>query len=158
MSNRKEYLALYKGKKEGRGLKVRWARFRDWLVRTVTRSPYSHCEIAVTVHPKTLYTCYSASARDGGVRCKVMALPADKWDLIPINQLDAYIDVLNYFAKTRGKPYDFVGACGVILGIKGSLKKWFCSEWGAAAFGLQYPDQYSPQALADWFRRSEKVE
>lgn len=68
MSNRKVYLALYKGKKEGRGLKVRWARFRDWLVRTVTRSPYSHCEIAVTVHPKTLYTCYSASARDGGVR------------------------------------------------------------------------------------------
>lgn len=54
MSNRKVYLALYKGKKEGRGLKVRWARFRDWLVRTVTRSPYSHCEIAVTVHPNML--------------------------------------------------------------------------------------------------------
>lgn len=84
MSNHKVYLALYKGKKEGRGLKVRWARFRDWLVRTVTRSPYSHCEIAVTVHPKILYTCYSASARDGGVRCKVMALPAEKWDLIPL--------------------------------------------------------------------------
>ena len=49
MSNRKVYLALYKGKKEGCGLKVRWARFRDWLVRTVTRRPYSHCEIAVTV-------------------------------------------------------------------------------------------------------------
>ena len=86
---------------------------------------------------------------------KTMTLPADKWDSIPINQLDAYIDVLNYFAQTRGKPYDFIGACGVVLGIKGSLKKWFCSEWCAAALGLQYPDRYSPQALADWFRQPE---
>ena len=150
------YLALYKGRRDGAWYqpKVAAARLSDWIIRTLTRSPYSHCEIAVD-KGNGQYNCYSASIRDGGVRLKTMPLPADKWDLIPVNQQDAYIDVLNYFAQTRGKPYDFIGACGVVLGIKGSLKKWLCSEWCAAALGVQYPDRYSPQALADWFRQPE---
>lgn len=158
------YLALYKGRRDGAWYqpKVAAARLSDWIIRTLTRSPYSHCELAVLIPPPdgdpddhAVFDCYSSSIRDGGVRMKTMTLPADKWDLIPINQFDAYIDVLNYFAQTRGKPYDFIGACGVVLGIKDSLKKWFCSEWCAAALGLQYPDRYSPQALADWFRQPE---
>ena len=150
------YLALYKGHRDGAWYqpKVAAARLSDWIIRTLTRSPYSHCEIAVD-KGNGQYNCYSASIRDGGVRLKTMPLPADKWDLIPVNQQDAYIDVLNYFAQTRGKPYDFIGACGVVLGIKGSLKKWFCSEWCAAALGVQYPDRYSPQALANWLRQPE---
>ena len=150
------YLALYKGRRDGAWYqpKVAAARLSDWIIRTLTRSPYSHCEIAVD-KGNGQYNCYSASIRDGGVRLKTMPLPADKWDLIPVNQQDAYIDVLNYFAQTRGKPYDFIGACGVVLGINGSLKKWFCSEWCAAALGVQYPDRYSPQALANWLRQPE---
>lgn len=147
MSNHKVYLALYKGKKEGRGLKVRWARFRDWLVRTVTRSPYSHCEIAVTVHPKTLYTCYSASARDGGVRCKVMALPAEKWDLIPLPE-SCIQSAVGLYARTQGARYDWSGAIGTVLKTPPSRGRWFCSEWCAQAFGLIKPWRYSPQKLA----------
>ena len=149
------YLALYKGRKRGKTPRELWQRLMDWAVRWATNGQYSHCEIAVKHSFADDYHCYSASLRDGGVRSKTMPLPADKWDLIPVNQQDAYIDVLHYFAQTRGKPYDFIGACGVVLGIKGSLKKWFCSEWCAAALGLQYPDRYSPQALADWFRQPE---
>ena len=149
------YLALYKGRKRGTSPRELWQRLMDWAVRIATRGQYSHCEIAVKHGFTDDYHCYSASLRDGGVRKKSMPLPADKWDLISINQLDASIDVLNYFAQTRGKPYDLIGACGVVLGIKGSLKKWFCSEWCAAALGLQYPDRYSPQSLADWFRQPE---
>ena len=160
------YLALYKGRRDGAWYqpKVAAARLSDWIIRTLTRSPYSHCELAVLIPPPdgdpddhAVFDCYSSSIRDGGVRVKTMPLPSEKWDLIPVNQQDAYIDVLNYFAQTRGKPYDFIGACGVVLGIKGSLKKWFCSEWCAAALGLQYPDQYSPQALADGLRQPEKA-
>ena len=151
------YLALYKGRKRGKTPRELWQRLMDWAVRWATSGQYSHCEIAVKHSFADDYHCYSASLRDGGVRMKTMTLPADKWDSIPINQLDAYIDVLNYFAQTRGKPYDLIGACGVVLGIKGSLKKWFCSEWCAAALGLQYPDRYSPQNLADWFRQPQKV-
>ena len=158
------YLALYKGRRDGAWYqpKVAAARLSDWIIRTLTGSPYSHCELAVLIPPlngdpddHTVFDCYSSSIRDGGVRLKTMPLPADKWDLIPVNRQDVYIDVLNYFAQTRGKPYDFIGACGVVLGINGSLKKWFCSEWCAAALGLQYPDRYSPQALANWLRQPE---
>lgn len=160
------YLALYKGRRDGAWYQpnVAAARLSDWIIRALTGSPYSHCELAVLIPPlngdpddHTVFDCYSSSIRDGGVRLKTMPLPADKWDLIPVNQQDAYIDVLHYFAQTRGKPYDFIGACGVVLGIKGSLKKWFCSEWCAAALGLQYPDRYSPQALADGLRQPEKA-
>ena len=158
------YLAMYKGRRDGAWYQpdIAAARLSDWIIRTLTRSPYSHCELAVLIPPlnggsddHAVFDCYSSSIRDGGVRVKTMPLPADKWDLIPVNQQDAYIDVLNYFAQTRGKPYDFIGACGVVLGIKGSLKKWFCSEWCAAALRVQYPDRYSPQALANWLRQPE---
>ena len=43
----KVYLAMYKGRRDGRGMNVWIDRFVDFVVRTITRSPYSHCEIAV---------------------------------------------------------------------------------------------------------------
>ena len=52
------YLALYKGKADG----IR-ARFEDWLIRTITRSQYSHCEIAVRLptYCVSSYACYGSS-------------------------------------------------------------------------------------------------
>jgi hypothetical protein len=43
----KIYLALYKGRKSIRHPRDLWPRLSDGLVRLLTRSPYSHCEIAV---------------------------------------------------------------------------------------------------------------
>lgn len=141
------YLAMYKGRKHGRGLGVQWLRFQDWLIRTVTRSPYSHCEIAVKPHPwASVYKCYSASARDGGVRMKVMDLPLCQWDLIP---LPAEVEgrVIEQYGRTRGERYDWRGAIGAVFGKRGSDKKWFCSEWCAAAIGLRGID--TPPTPAD---------
>ncbi|MDK4533368.1 hypothetical protein QG083_10850, partial [Kingella kingae] len=76
---RKIYLALYKGKKDGKDIKTRLLRCADWAVRQSTNGIYSHCEIAIA-HDDGLYSCYSSSIRDGGVRFKVMPLPPDKWD------------------------------------------------------------------------------
>ena len=77
MSNQQIYLALYRGHRSGSGLKVWLARATDWLTRILTRGQYSHAEIVVREHPQaSVYTCYSASIRDKGVRCKVMPLPA----------------------------------------------------------------------------------
>lgn len=144
----KVYLALYKGQKDGCGLNVRWARFRDWVVRAVTRSPYSHCEIAVTDHSQvSVYTCYSASARDGGVRCKVMALPSEKWDLIPLPP-SCIQSAVSLYVRTQGSRYDWWGAIGTVLKTPHSKSRWFCSEWCAQAFGLIKPWRYSPQKLA----------
>ena len=142
----KVYLAMYKGRKDGRGVKVWAARIADWVVRTVTRSPYSHCEIAVE-HPRDgLFDCYSSSARDGGVRVKTMSLPTDKWDLIDLPPAVA-LSVSRLFRRTHGAGYDWLGAIGVVLKSPHSKSRWFCSEWCAYVIGYTNPCRYSPQAL-----------
>ena len=144
----KVYLAMYKGRKDGRGVKVWAARIADWVVRTVTRSPYSHCEIAVE-HPRDgLFDCYSSSARDGGVRVKTMSLPADKWDLIELPPAVA-LSVSRLFRRTHGAGYDWLGAIGVVLKSPHSKSRWFCSEWCAYAIGCTNPHRYTPGELAD---------
>lgn len=70
------FIAFYRGRSDHKGL----ARLADWVTRLVTRSPYSHCEIAVgpqCYDVGTDFTCYSSSFRDGGVRAKTMPLPSD---------------------------------------------------------------------------------
>ena len=43
------YLTLYKGRRDGAWYQpdIAAARLSDWIIRTLTRSPYSHCELAV---------------------------------------------------------------------------------------------------------------
>ena len=68
MNTQPIYLALYRGRRNGTGWRVWFARAADWLTRVLTRGKYSHCEIAVREHTQaSVYTCYSASIRDGGV-------------------------------------------------------------------------------------------
>ena len=155
MSPRPIYLALYKGRRDGAWYQpdIAAARLSDWIIRTLTLSQYSHCELALA-HGNGQYDCYSSSIRDGGVRVKTMPLPSEKWDLIPVRATEA--QVRSAFETTRGARYDWLGATGVITRWRHDKRKWFCSEWCAAALGLQYPDRYSPQALADWLGQPEK--
>ena len=150
MSNRKIYLALYKGRRDGTGWRVWAARFTDGLTRVLTRGRYSHCEIAVHEHPQpSVYTCYSASIRDKGVRCKVMPLPEAKWDLIPLPSTpEAYERLQRVWAETQGQGYDLLGAFGVVFGLPENRKRWFCSEWVGKALWLPESWRFSPNDLA----------
>ena len=140
----KIYLALYKGRKSGRTPKALAMRFADWVIRKATRGIYSHCEIAVALGDG-VFECYSASLRDGGVRCKVMPLPVDKWDLIEINKAET--DVSAFFIATQSCRYDWLGVVGFPWGLN-MRDKWFCSEWCACVLGLPKPHRYSPSDLA----------
>ena len=151
------YLALYKGRKRGKTPHEQWQRLMDWAVRWATNGQYSHCEIAVKHSFADDYHCYSASLRDGGVRSKTMPLPAEKWNLIEIRDAEAHEKVWALYQATQGAKYDYLGALGVVLPIRQATQRWLCSEWCAAALGLQYPDRYSPQSLADWFRQPESL-
>ncbi|MDK4529235.1 hypothetical protein QG082_09700, partial [Kingella kingae] len=108
------YLALYKGHRNGHWYapRVALARLSDWLIRQVTHGKYSHCEIAIA-HDDGLYSCYSSSIRDGGVRFKVMPLPPDKWDLIRVDLPEQRIH--EFYAQTKGAKYDWAGCLGIAL-------------------------------------------
>lgn len=134
------YLALY----HGRG-KTFQNRLIDLAVRIVTRSKYSHCEIALPLSDKQ-FLCFSSSPRDGGVRCKIMKLPYEKWSLIPIASYSKLLDeddkdnleleverffgeeiaktlrydeaaeiVIRFWMQKRGQDYDFNGVFGFIF-------------------------------------------
>lgn len=151
------YLALYKGQKQGKDLKSLISRFLDYSVRKITKSPYSHCEIAVKTTANR-YKCYSSSARDKGVRCKTMELSSDKWDLIRLPESFA-IDVLTLFEETKGDNYDYFGVLRFILPFfKASPERWFCSEWCAEVLFLDAPEWYSPERLAKELKKGNNNE
>ena len=159
MSNRQIYLALYKGRRDGTGWRVWLARFSDWLTRFLTRGQYSHCEIAVRL-PETAggqeYECYSASIRDKGVRRKVMLLPTAKWDLIQMESTsEAHERLQRVWTETRGQGYDLPGAFGVVFGLPENRRRWFCSEWCAAALGLPAGWPNDLAAIAPALKRGE---
>nr|DAN48806.1 MAG TPA: cysteine peptidase [Caudoviricetes sp.] len=148
------YLALYHGHRGGTGWRVWAARFTDGLTRILTRGRYSHCELAVRL-PETAggqqYECYSASLRDGGVRMKVMPLPAAKWDLIALpDSVGGRLHGL--WEETQGQGYDLPGAFGVVFGLPENRRRWFCSEWVGAALGLSESWRFSPNDLAAIFK------
>lgn len=157
MNRQQIYLALYKGRRDGSGWRVWCARATDWLTRALTRGQYSHCEIAVREHPQaSVYTCYSASIRDGGVRCKVMPLPESKWDLIQMESTsEAHERLQRVWTETRGQGYDLRGALGVAFGLRHNRHRWFCSEWCAAALGLPDGWRWSPNDLAAMVSQSK---
>lgn len=133
----KVYLAMYKA--EGN-----WV---DKVIRLFTGKPYSHCEIAVEVVEGMPY-CYSSSPRDGGVRRKIMKLPKDKWDLIPLPYTSGQ-KVEDFYQKTRGKKYDFFGAIACVLPLPERTSRYFCSEWCYEAILGKAPDKpISPNRLS----------
>ena len=157
------YLALYKGRRDGAWYRpgVAAARASDWIIRTLTGSPYSHCELAVLVKPKSslhpfghtapaVFDCCSSSIRDGGVRVNGMPLPSEKWDLIPVDVSPE--QVYAALVATIGAKYDWIGATGVIARWRHDKCKYFCSEWCAMALGLANPERFCPGSLADWAR------
>ena len=145
------YLALYKGRRDGAWYKpsVATARVSDWVIRKLTGSPYSHCELALP-HGNGQYDCCSSSIRDGGVRVKGMPLPSEKWDLIPVDISPE--QVYAALVATIGAKYDWAGATGVIARWRHDKRKYFCSEWCAMALGLANPERFCPGSLAAYLQ------
>ncbi|WP_278412696.1 hypothetical protein [Stutzerimonas kunmingensis] len=129
------YLALYKGR----------GTLFNRLIRLWTRSIYSHCEI---VMPDGRWL--SASAMDGGVRAKRIVLDLEHWDLIPLPWADRR-QIFHVFCLNQGRGYDFLGLFGsqLLPVALHSRRRWFCSEFCAAALGFPMPQRYSPAQLGE---------
>lgn len=137
----KVYLACYYGQAD-----KLYHRICDSITKFFTRGKYSHCEIAIAL-PNGYYECYTSSYRDGGVRCKIMDLPSDKWELIILDGLHKD-DIETYFDATKRADYDLLGALGCVLGFRQSDRKFFCSEWCYnAIFGSNQGWRFNPTQL-----------
>ncbi len=118
----------------------------NWLNRLIcwwTGSQYSHCELVVRG------TCYSSTIRDGGVRAKVMALPADRWDMIDLPWADDG-SVTDWFIQHERDRYGYIDLItSQLLGMQRDGRGVFCSEACAKALGLRNATRMSPQGLLD---------
>ena len=129
------YLAMYIGEGD----------WKDKLVRKVTRSKYSHCEIKAS-HSGLGIT---SSLRNGGVRMKYIEFEKN-WELIPIHfyvpdniadkarpHKGKRYDIINmFFTKFFKYPYPFEDS-----------NRYTCSEFCGYLLGIQQPYDYSPEQL-----------
>lgn len=137
------YLALYKGK----------GTLFNRLIRLWTRSKYSHCEL---VMPDGRWL--SASAMDGGVRAKRIDLNIEHWDLLPLPWAERHtIEWLYQQHKAMG--YDWLGVfLSQLLPVAfHSERRWFCSEFCAAALGFTSAQRYSPAQLGEVVHRINRL-
>lgn len=145
------FVAFYKGKPRNIG-EIK-EHIYDYGIRLVTFGQYSHCEIAV--YKDVLFDCYSSSPRDGGVRMKNMALPSDRWDLIPVNLTEQ--QVIDFFNQNKGKKYDWQAISVFLIPVINKLQsknKWFCSEYCAENLGLKNSYRFSPNSLAKYLMKN----
>ena len=61
---------------------------------------------------------------------------------------EAHERLQRVWTETRGQGYDLPGAFGVVFGLPENRRRWFCSEWCAAALGLPAGWRWSPNDLA----------
>lgn len=153
-------VAFYKGKpRPGATLRERTKYLFDWTIRIITRSPYSHCELAIpdTSRPGVYY-CVSASVRDGGVRGKYMTLPDDRWDLLPVANVKGLRSVTESWVSDhlrihQGQRYDWFGVLRFICPfLRQSKTRWFCSEFVATVLGMDKPYKQTPQTVYQYLK------
>lgn len=130
------HLALYKGREH--------EQIFGALIRAWTRSPYSHCEMALDG------TGYSSSLMDGGVRAKKIDFNSGHWDLIPVPWINEFA-VKDYYDATRHQTYGYmVLVLSQFLNRNyNSSRSVICSEWCAEVMGIPSPSMYSPARLAE---------
>ena len=144
------YLATYYG--SSRGI----ARLTGAAIRWVTRSRWSHCEIALGNPLEGPVTCISSSALDW-VRAKTMQLDPSRWAIIPLDDISE-ANALVALQAYKGQGYDWLGAFRFAVPLlvrQQHPRRWFCSELCALIMGLQDPWRFSP---ADLFVIAKRIE
>lgn len=145
------YLAFYKGPATG---------FKNVLFHEAvcwkTDSEYSHVELVFDIDLFGVGTCWSSSARDGGVRRKQIDLTSGHWDVFDVSQIfdsheEAY--ALAWFETRVGAKYDYFGLLFFVVHLRTEDRRaYFCSEAVAAALQLRDPWKYPPGKLYDFVK------
>lgn len=138
------YLAYYTGT----------GTWQDRLIRWATRSRFSHVELvmqgggASSAGLEFTAQSWSSSARDGGVRGKLIRFRPKNWQF---QKVQPWYDPERIEAAQRhaGAKYDFKGLLlsQVFALHRDDPDRWFCSEFCADALGLSKPYNYAPEDL-----------
>jgi hypothetical protein len=125
---------------------VVWWDIGAWIIRKVTRKPYSHSELIVGNNS------YSSSIQDEGVRKEdidILLRNPEHWDVRELKWAKDQ-DVIDYYLETQDEPYgwfDLLSQYGLHLNFES--RGDFCSQWCAKALKLPNPGRYSPGSLDD---------
>lgn len=118
-------------------------------IRVWTWSKWSHAELVIDGW------CYSASARDGGVRRKRIDLTSGRWDLVNLPLTEKEVRrALAWFYLHDGEGYDYPGIGRWITPvIPHDPDRWVCFESIGAALGLAAPHKLTANDLWEWAER-----
>jgi hypothetical protein len=135
-------LAFYKGK----------GNLIDKAIRFWTKGSYSHVELIVDD------IWYSISPRDTKVRAKKMIPKKQNWDYVQISKTSDDVKfILDHYENTKGSKYDWLGiflSQFLKLNIQNN-KRYFCSEWCAAALRIDKAHKYNPNNLYKYIKKGE---
>ena len=115
------------------------------LIKLRTLSKYSHAELVIDG------ICWSSSARDHGVRAKVIDLNSGRWDVFRLtDDPEVKQKALNWFLANEGRPYDYRNIVRYLLPIVGHNKKQYvCFEACGAALGISNPHKLTADTLLE---------
>lgn len=121
-------LALYKGPPSDIAHIIGHNATKLW-----TWSKYSHSELVIDD------VCWSSSARDGGIRSKVIDLSNGKWDVFDLtDNLGVKVKALDWFKQHEGDAYDYRNIVRFVFPLIGHNKKhWVCYEACGEALGIK---------------------
>jgi len=135
------YLAFYRG--EGRLLS-------DTLVKWVTRSEFSHCELLMSARPPKdgeTHRCVTAQGKNGGVCVRDVHFRPGAYEFVPVPW--APLDTFAKAAARLGQGYDYWGLLmSQFINLRRHVhSRYFCSKLCAEALGLSEAHTYAPGDL-----------
>lgn len=122
--------------------------FLERIVAFFTHSDIVHCELVTELY-KDRFIGYTSRAGKG-VYKHFDYYDKDLWEFIELDERPS--TVYEFFYKTNGRGYDYLGCLGIVLGTPDDPKRYFCSEWCAECLGLENPSSLSPSDLYYYFK------
>jgi hypothetical protein len=119
------------------------------LTKLGQKGPYSNITHTEAIHQENAdgsVIIASSSLRDGGVRSKRVTLNPAHWIITDVPQWDVAQSVL-LLERTRGWPYDLLGALATVLPGRPSDSAYFCNRWVSQPY-LQASGSFGPHHLA----------
>lgn len=123
----------------------------EHIISFVTRSKIIHCELVTELY-KDRFLGYTSQAGVGVYKHWEHYDP-NMWEFIALEERPS--KVYEFFYKTCGKGYDYLGCLGFVFGNRDDPKKYFCSEWCAECLGLENPSSLTPKDLYLYFKDIE---